>query len=577
MTWNFRQGGKTENPKDSGIKDFSKNIFESVIREATQNAIDKRLNENLPVKIIFKFGDISSDKIPAFEELKQRWKDIYNKWKDQDQYENILKAILERIEEFGNEIPYLSISDFNTKGMDFTSNPDIDKTGYGAFSRGNHSYHDSNNAAGSEGQGKAALYAISAMRTMFVHTVSSEGSIYEGLTRLATHVYHGNKYNADGYYPHLPDRPEYEGLTPNHYLPFRRDLSDFGTTITLVGLWSYEDVRGKMIKSAINNFWMAIHDGDLIIQVDDTVLDKNSIENLIEQYLPEREESSRAKSNPTDFGRAKCYYETWTGKSENIEIYEEKIDILGDCVLKIAQHSDYPGKVAFFRIQKMLIVRSSVNTFVSKGYCGVFICNDEEGNKMLRKMEGKTHTEWDPKLCSTKEDKKNADHAIKALNSFIKRSWESYRRKYLPEMLDLKGLKGLSIGNKPNGDKKSTGIKEKKQIVSSPRAKKLQPMFEKHGITKKGLKSARITNSDVWEYSLVLNSNGNKKLEIIMTPATDASRVKNNDLLEVKTASDGWDINNNSIKGDLVDGENIIKFSLNEKERVALDFKLITL
>ena len=144
-------------------------------------------------------------------------------------------------------------------------------------------------------------------------------------------------------------------------------------------------------------------------------------------------------------------------------------------------------------------------------------------------------------------------------------------------MLDLKGLKGLSIGNKPNGDKKSTGIKEKKQIVSSPRAKKLQPMFEKHGITKKGLKSARINNSDVWEYSLVLNSNGNKKLEIIMTPATDASRLKNNDLLDVKTVSDGWDINSNSIKGDLVDGENTIKFTLNEKERVALDFKLITL
>ena len=72
-------------------------------------------------------------------------------------------------------------------------------------------------------------------------------------------------------------------------------------------------------------------------------------------------------------------------------------------------------------------------------------------------------------------------------------------------------------------------------------------MFEKHGITKKGLKSARITNSDVWEYSLVLNSNGNKKLEIIMTPATDASRLKNNDLLDVKTVSDGWDINSNSI------------------------------
>jgi hypothetical protein len=331
-----------------------------------------------------------------------------------------------------------------------------------------------------------------------------------------------------------------------------------------------------MIKSAINNFWMAIHDGDLIIQVDDTVLDKNSIENLIEQYLPEREESSRAKSNPTDFGRAKCYYETWTEKTENIETYEEKIDILGDCVLKIAQHSEYPGKVAFFRIQKMLIVRSSVNIFVSKGYCGVFICNDAEGNKMLRKMEGKTHTEWDPKLCSTKEDKKNADYSIKALNSFIKRSWESYRKKYLPEMLELKGLNGLSIGNKPKGGKNSTGTKEKKQILSSLNTKQ-QPVFEKHGITKKGLKSVKINDIDVWEYSLVLNSRGNKKLELIMVPATDARRVTNKDLLKVNTVSDGWEINNNSIKGDLVDGENTIKFSLNEKERVALDFKLIIL
>jgi hypothetical protein len=53
MNWNFRQGGKTENPKDAGIKDFAKHIFESVVREATQNAIDKRLDKNQPVGKLF--------------------------------------------------------------------------------------------------------------------------------------------------------------------------------------------------------------------------------------------------------------------------------------------------------------------------------------------------------------------------------------------------------------------------------------------------------------------------------------------------------------------------------------------
>lgn len=578
MSWNFRQGGKTENPKDAGIKDFSKHIFESVVREATQNPIDKRLDKNKPVIVKFDFGIISKSQIPGFDELEERWKACYEKWKDQSQYEIFLKAILDRIESFGESVPYLSISDFNTEGMDFDSNSDIDKTGYGAFSRGNHSFHNSDNAAGSEGQGKAALYAISAMRTMFVHTVSNRGSIYEGLTRFATHEYLGEKYNADGYFPYLPQKPDYENV-PQIDLPFRRTNMELGSTITLIGLWSYEDVEQKMIKAAINNFWMAIHEGDLIVKVGNTELNKENIENLIELYLPERNESSFAKNNPTEYGKAKCYYETWTEKFKDLtEVYgtEEEIDVLGKCKLKISQHPDYPGKIAFLREQKMLILRSSVNSFLSKGYCGVFICTDDEGNKMLRKMEGKTHTEWDPYLCMTEEDIQKGKNAIKAMNKFINESWQNYRSKHFPDTLELRGLAGLSIGSKPSGEKKPTGTKEKKPTVPPTDPKpKPKPEFEKLGITKNGLSSVK--ENDIWKYSLILKSNDDKRLNIRMFPATDAARVSSDDLLKVIQVSDGWSINNNAIEGDLVEGKNTIEFYLNETERVALDFKLTSI
>jgi hypothetical protein len=574
MKWNFRQGAKSENPKDAGIKEFSKHIFESVVREATQNAVDNRLDKSKPVRIEFQFGKISKDKIPGFDELKLRWEACLEKWKDQVQYKNMLEAILSEIDSFGNDIPYLTISDFNTKGMDFDSNPDIDHTRYGAFSRGTHSFHDSSSAAGSEGQGKAALYAISAMRTMFVHTISERGSIYEGLTRFAAHLIGLERYNADGYFPHSPIRPAYE-TTPDNSLPFRRVADELGTSITLVGLWTLQDVEAKMIKAALNNFWMAIEDGELIIKIGDSDINKNSLEELIDAILPERTESNKTKSNPTEYGRVKCYYETWKEINPEVtETYQKEIDVLGKCILRISQHAEYPGKVAFFREQKMLILRSSTNVYMSSGYCGVFHCPDEEGNKILRQMEGKTHTEWDPKLCVTEEDKVKGDKAIKAINEFIMESWQDYRSKHFPDSIELKGLSGLAKKGKSTRGVGSSDAREKKPR-NPPSGSVPKPEFEKLGITKNGLKSVK--SNGIWNYTLTLDSNSDKSVSIKMYPATDSFRIKESDLLEVIHVSDDWQIVSSSIEGQLLEGENIIEFSLNEVERVAIEFKIINL
>lgn len=576
MKWNFRQGGKTESPQNAAIKEFSKHIFESIVREAIQNSLDNpNLITNEPVIVTFKFGEKQKNEIPGYEDLLNHYRATKLFWEDDKSYKPIFDAIDNRLGNFDSFIPYLQISDYNTTGMNLTTTVDenIRKTNYYAFSRGNNTVKANAHSGGSEGQGKATFYAASALRALFIHTVSENGNIFEGLTRLATHTLDGEDLSSDGHLFQDIENPTYQNEVDS--FPFKRNSDDgFGSSITILGLWNYENVKEKMISAAINNFWMAINDGELIVKVDDTELNKNNIKSRIEEYLPERSESSHTKSDPTKYGRALCYFETWTEELNDTEVYEESIDVLGNCILKISQHPEYPGKIAFFRKQKMLIVRSLVNLFVSKGYCGVFICVDESGNEILRKMEGKTHTEWDPKFCMTEVDTKIGEQAMEAMNKFIKKCWQDYRSKHFPETLELKGLAGLSIGRKPKREKKPTEEKEKKPIVPAPHPKP-KPEFEKLGIIKKGLSSVKVNN--FWKYSLELESNHNKRLNIRMFPATDATRVSNHDLLEIIQVSNGWSCQNNVIEGDLCEGNNIIEFYLNEAERVALDFKLTSI
>jgi hypothetical protein len=292
----------------------------------------------------------------------------------------------------------------------------------------------------------------------------------------------------------------------------------------------------------------------------------------LEEYLPERLESSKTKSDPTAYGKARCYYETWTQYFGDVtEVYEENLEVIGKCKLKLSQHPEYPGKIAFFREQKMLILRSTVNLFIPKGYCGVFMCDDQYGNTILRSMEGKTHTEWDPSYPITQEDKKKAREAHKAIVNFIKVSWLKYRSKHFPDDVELRGLSRLSEGISAKSGKKISESKKNSahKEVTDP---KPNPEFEKNGVIRQFLFSSRENNQ--WKYKLTLRSDEHKRVKIDMLPATDSSRVSRRELIDVIEVTPGWSKDKNSIIGILEEGQNTIEFTLNENERVALKFNL---
>ncbi len=580
MAWKFRPGGATESPQNSSIKDFSKNIFESIVREAIQNSLDNPMPGSAePVKVAFEFDSVRKDDVPEYDDLLNRYKASKAFWEHDSSYKPIFDAVDQRLEDFLEEIPYLKISDYHTTGMSLlsTHGDSIRMSSYYAFTRGNNTVKSAKDAGGSEGQGKATFFAASALRTIFVHTISEKGSIYEGLTRMPTHTWSdGMDYALTGHLFQDIDKPEYE-LAPQLDLPFRRtdDENNIGSSISILGLWGYENATEKIIKSAINNFWMAIHDGDLTVQVGNEItICSDNLLDLIEKYLPERTESIHTKSDPTENGRARCYYETWTSMDDVTETYTESLELLGQCTLKISQHAEYPGKVEFFRKQKMLINRSGQNSYVAKGYCGVFICTDDLGNQLLRKMEGKTHTEWDPKLPMVEVDKKNGAKAIKNINLFIKNAWQSYRAKHYPDSVELQGLEGLSFGNKKRNTQKATTSKTSIRKSIAPKEQK-KAEYEKTGVLKKTFNSTK--EGGLWKYSLLLKSNDTKEINIKMLPSSDATRFSNEDYLEVINVTDGWVKNKNSISGRLAKGDNVVEFVLNMTERLALDFKFNTI
>ena len=64
MNWEFRKGGDTESPQNAAIKEFSKHIFESIVREAIQNSLDNPdLKGEKPVIVKFEFRNIHSGAI----------------------------------------------------------------------------------------------------------------------------------------------------------------------------------------------------------------------------------------------------------------------------------------------------------------------------------------------------------------------------------------------------------------------------------------------------------------------------------------------------------------------------------
>lgn len=394
--WHFvPEGGNDIGPNDAIHITFKGNPYYSIVREAIQNSLDAVNDSRFPVTVSFQYFELNRQEFPSFFQLEEHIKKCLEFFPNNPDAKRLFGDMLYYLN--GNEpgkkrlkISCLKISDFNTKGMSYNSLK-TDSPFYAFLRATGVSAKMLAGSGGSFGFGKGAYFALSPLKTVVVSTKDIDGNYYfEGATRLTTHRNgNGEKLTAYGFYDNNSGEPTV--IEENIPDVFKR--TETGTDINIIGLWHNDDRNTLMIKSVLNNFWLAIHSNNLVVKINEVTISKENLEQVIDQYFINEFESGSPTEietwNPKPYYKAVKYSEA----NEQFKFFKENLPTLGEVKLYVYLEKGLPDRVAYFRKPKMVVMKKT-NRGKVRGYAAVFVCENDNGNEVLRMMENPAHNEW---------------------------------------------------------------------------------------------------------------------------------------------------------------------------------------
>ena len=430
------------NSPEDGYNDPLKTIFgqaaETVTREAFQNSIDAALDKKKPVRVRVSLKFLKSSDIPRVEQ----------------------------------KIPTLVISDFNTTGL---TGENHEKQGkYYNFFKSVGGHNKPAGSAGSYGYGKSTNIAFSEIDTFFAtsnHGGKQDGLLFMGCVRVCSHSIKGIEKRGVGSFGmpgQLPVR-DAAHIPPTFLLEHR--VANRGTDIFIPGYKDHQSWKVNTIKSALKNFWLAILCGKLVVEVEDVHIDSSSIDEVIYEYFPKADRVGNGwrRNDPVP------YYEAWTKGTKQ----RTKLKTLGEVEARFlaGDQESATGYVACFRKNLMLIQHKNFRSIVP--FTGVFVCDDENGNAILQKMEPPQHEKWDPRVLHAQDETgkplPECSDADVEYRSFLRdevrkllgmRLSKRIELSSVDEFISLKDLKKAAPGSRASNDKKDK-VKEPtgKQVI----------------------------------------------------------------------------------------------------------------
>ena len=400
--WHFSKqpnASQDVGPNNAAAEHFSATPYPSLIRESIQNSLDVVHNSSQPVIMKYSFGKIRSRSYENFFELKDHINGVLRMFgnKAKAEYEPMI-AKLEEANGPQNELTYIKVSDSNTKGMNYR--PDDTESTFYAFVRSiGVTVKSDASSGGSFGFGKSAYFMMSPIHTVLVSTRTIDQKTYfEGAATLCTHYYTGDdgietKYQHYGYY----DNNNGEGPISNpENIPSKFLREEVGTDIYIVGVDGSERAKiiaiSEMIESTLRNFWMAIYERKLIVEIEDYIINHETLDLYMERCFPETLDKVRSGEmyNP------RPYYEAVkrSGETKNFIRIRKTLPNLGNVELYIHKNKDARDGVIHLRKQRMFIFRAR-HYSSSYGYYAVFVCTDPYGNKLLQSIEDPSHRKWE--------------------------------------------------------------------------------------------------------------------------------------------------------------------------------------
>ncbi len=422
LKWHFVStgGGDEDGLNNSKVEYFSGDYNYYLARETIQNSIDARKDKNHPVEVVFKLENFLAKNFPGLDQMC----DILNRgidyWSESPETKIFLNSANKTLSQ--KEIPFLRISDYNTIGLN--GSDEDKKGGWYSLVRSSGNSSKASGEGGSFGIGKGAPFAASNLRAVFYSTKNESAvSVFQGKAELVSFKdSDGDIKRGVGSYGF-----DQKSVRDAKHIPETFWRKTQGTDVIVAGYKVTSDWVEDLIKSILRNFWYAIFNEDLIVEVEGKKINKKNLQEYLVDYFV----SEPFKDYVQPAGNPLQYY---LAVKEGKELSEnKKLQILGSCKFYFRLIESPMNYVSMIRASHMVIYS---RPFIFPGnYAGVFICDDEKGNKLLRKMEPPEHDKWDPKRNIEKGEK-----IISEITIFIRECLNKLKENQTYETLEIPEL-----------------------------------------------------------------------------------------------------------------------------------------
>lgn len=412
--------GEKEGLGDAGIETFRDDPYASCGRETGQNSKDASAAN--PVRLTFDVIGVSAADFPAHDRLQGAVESCLKDAKQEKDVDFFRQAagLLKK-----DKIDVLRISDFSTHGL--KGPPDEDNTPFHSLLKGSGvSSKESETSGGSFGIGKNASFAVSDLQTVFYSTsYKDKGELRfaaQGKVRLVSHVdVAGEPRRATAYWGYPSG---YRAVTDMALVPAWMRREEVGTSIFCVGFRQEEHWADHIAYSLISNFFVAIHKGEMVFEVDGGRLkiNKNTLRPLF-QNKAIRAAADRS-GRRQDFDFSESLYQCLT--SADATMATLKVVGLGSVTLRILVAEGLPKRVGIVR--NGMLITSSLEHFGdklerfagSRDFVALVEPDSASASKLMKTLENPKHDSFSAQRLSDPKKRGQAETAMRQLRKDLR-------------------------------------------------------------------------------------------------------------------------------------------------------------
>ena len=539
--------GIEESTFNKVLEKFYNYGISGLVRENIQNSLDGKLQDtNEPVIIKIETGKIRKEDIPGLEDLKERIACLKG-------HNNYTKETIEYMKKKMNqdEVAYISFEDSNTKGLKGAKNGQSDSKedtwGIYAYNKGVHSEDDETleqSRGGSHGIGKIASNAASDLHIMYFANCDEEGNKHLGGTiQLIEHKYKDNYYRSTGYFTDIKNITDkitkFYPYDNNFGEVFKKDTR--GLKIIIPFLREQFNNEKEIIKSVCDNFFIAILQNKLLVDINGKVINKDTIESYIKNNEYYIQDLNEMKDEFTPL-----YLETFLNKEPiTLKISDIKKEYLFN--LYFNYNTDIlKGRTAIIRTIGMKIEDKKITGNVNKPFNAVLIPISNIEDSFLKSLENESHTKLSFDHIKDQSLQRNAKRFINNLSKEIAKIIENEIKKNTPTdgLIDTKDIlyitenefkkelsKSMSTYKLKNQGKEKVVVKVKPDI---PKKKKTENTDKKPSDKKKPLKKVKKDKDDTRNEKSIRYSTHPDMVERLIVSNKEYIKLDFNDRDEMK-------------------------------------------